>query len=336
MRPPRIAIASTLTSKRLRPTVALFGAAFVVLVVLVALGAAYLLRDPTPHFMQRRSSLARVVEGAATLDDGYRLQPVRLVAASGLTVELTLKRAVADTGRRLPLAVVLGGHHTGRDAVRLLPDTRGAVVAALSYPFAGDPRPDAATFLREIPKIRAAFLDTPPALMLALDYLRRRPDVDTTMVEAVGVSLGAPFVCIAGALDRRYTRVWAIHGSGGSYAPLEMNMRQSIPFAPLRVVAAGIAAVLINGPSLAPERWVGRIAPRPFVMVNADGDERLPRHMIGRLYARARPPKELVWLPGAHVRADVAVVSKLAEVVLARIREESNDSAGGARGRLRR
>ena len=70
----------------------------------------------------------------------------------------------------------------------------------MSYPFQGDPRPSATTFLMEIPKIRAAFLDTPPALILALDYLMSQPDVYTGHVEAVGVSLGAPFVTIAGAL----------------------------------------------------------------------------------------------------------------------------------------
>lgn len=115
------------------------------------------------------------------------------------------------------------------------------MVAAVSYPFTGDPWPDAATFLREIPRIRGAFLDTPPAIMLALDYLLRRPDVDRARVETVGASLGAPFVCIAGALDPRITRVWALHGSGGSYAPLEANMRRTIHLAPVRVLAGALA-----------------------------------------------------------------------------------------------
>lgn len=312
-----------MTSREPRRRVAWLAAAAALLTAAAALASAYLLRDPEPYFQRRRSALASVVEGPVTTDGAYRLQPVRLVASSGLAVDLTLKWAAADSGRRLPLAVVLGGHHTGRDAVRLLEDSRGALVAALSYPFAGDPRPDAATFLREIPSIRTAFLDTPPALMLALDYLRRRPDVDTTRVEAIGVSLGAPFVCIAGALDRRFTRVWALHGSGGSYGPLEMNMRRTIRFAPARVVAAAIANVIIAGPRLDPEQWVGRIAPRPFMMVNAAGDERLPKRDVEALYASARAPKELIWLPGAHVHADTAVVRRLAEVVLARLRAES-------------
>jgi dienelactone hydrolase len=240
---------------------------------------------------------------------------------SGLALDLVVRRAIADSGRTLPLAVVLGGHYKGREAARMLGDTRGVVAAALSYPFTGDPRPDAATFLREIPKIRAAFLDTPPAIMLALDYLRRLPDVDTAHVEAIGVSLGAPFVCIAGALDQRFTRVWSMHGSGGSYMPLEANMRRSIRFTPVRVLAAGISNVIIDGPKLDPVRWVAQIAPRPFMMVNAEDDERLPRAAVDELYAAAREPKEMIWMSGIHVHGDSATIRRLVEIVMSRVRE---------------
>jgi len=291
------------------------------LTVLTAMGAgaAYLLRDPEAYFLARRSALVRAVTGTPYLDRGYELQQVRLTATSGLSVELTLRRAPGDTGR-LPLVVILGGHHTGRDAVRLLDDTRGTLVAAMSYPFTGDPRPDAATFLREIPAIRAAFLDTPPAIMLSLDYLLGRTDVDRRRVEAVGVSLGAPFVTIAGALDQRLTRVWVLHGSGGSFAPLEMNMRRTIRFAPVRYLAAALANLIIDGPRLAAEHWVPRIAPRPFVMVSAEGDERLPRASVEALYRSAREPKELIWMPGRHIHADTSTVRQLAAIVLARTR----------------
>ena len=164
-------------------------------VVSIAAEVAFLLRDPLPHFFARRSTLKEATAAPPTMDRGYELQQVRLTGASGLSVELTVRRTPADT-RRLPLVLILGGHYKGRDAVKLLGDTRGTLVAVMSYPFAGDPRPDAWTFLREIPAIRTAFLDTPPALMLSLDYLLGRADVERTSVEAVGVSLGAPFVCI--------------------------------------------------------------------------------------------------------------------------------------------
>lgn len=284
-------------------------------------GAMYLVRDPMPHFLQRHSSIARAVDGPVSIENGFQLTPVHLVATSGLTVDFVIRRAESDKGRTLPLAVILGGPYTGRQAARLVGDTRGVVVAALSYPFAGDPRPDAATFLREIPQIRAAFLDTPPAMLLALDYLMHVPGIDTSRVEAVGVSLGAPFVCVAGAMDARFTRVWAIHGSGGSYGPLEMNMRRTIRFAPARVVAAALANVIIAGPRLDPEKWVARIAPRPFVMVNAAGDDRLPRADVEALYRSAREPKELVWMTGGHVHGDSATIHRLVDIVMQRVRQ---------------
>ena len=203
----------------------------------------------------------------------------------------------------------------------MLGDTRGVLVAAVSYPFDGDVRPAATTFLREIPKIRGAFLDTPPALMLTLDYLLRLPGVDTTRVEGIGVSLGAPFAVVAGALDPRFTRVWAIHGSGGSYAPLEMNMRRTIHFAPVRIAAAAIADVIIAGPRLDPSRWVDRIAPRTFMMVNATADERMPHAQVEELFLSARAPKEQIQMSGGHVHGDSATITRLVHIVMSRVRE---------------
>jgi dienelactone hydrolase len=288
--------------------------------VLVAT-VVYLLRDPLPRFMARRSTLASVREQPPIVDGRSELRSARLVAASGLTVDVTIRRQVSDSGQRLPLVIILGGHLTGADAARIVGETPGMVVAAMSYPFQGDPRPSAAKFLREIPKIRAAFLDTPPALMLTLDYLLGRPEVDANHVEAVGVSLGAPFVTIAGALDSRIDRVWALHGSGGSYVPLEANMRRTIASAPLRAIGASIANVIIAGPRLAPEQWVSRISPRPFVMVNAENDERLPRSAVDALFLAASHPKEQVWMSGAHVHGDAPTIRRLVEIVVTRVRE---------------
>jgi fermentation-respiration switch protein FrsA (DUF1100 family) len=287
-----------------------------------ALTAAYLLRDPLPYFLERRSTLRAVVPLSDSTDGDYESESYRLVARSGLAVDITVRSPARNATQRLPLVVVLGGHYTGRDAVRLLGDIPGVVVAAMSYPFTGDPRPSAATFLREIPKIREAFLDTPPAAMLALDYLLSRPDVDRTRVEGVGVSLGAPFICVAGALDSRFTRVWALHGSGGSYTLLESNMRRTIHSRALRVPAAVIANTIISGPRLDPVRWVSRISPRPFMMVNALDDERLPRSGVDALYAAARQPKEIVWMSGTHIHADSVTVRRLVGIVLDRMRRD--------------
>ena len=279
----------------------------------------YLLRDPRPHFEERRSSLASVEESEPITEGNSSFQDVTLTATSGLQVRINVRRQLADSGLALPGVVILGGHVTGLTSARLVGETPGIAVIGMSYPFTGNPKPGTATFLREIPKIRAAFLDTPPALMLVMDYLYRRNDIDTTRVEAVGVSLGAPFVTIAGALDSRYTRIWALHGSGGSYAPLEASMRRTIKFAPLRHLAATIANVLISGPRLAPEKWAAQISPRPFVMVNASDDERLPRESVEALYAGAAEPKEIIWMSGRHIHADAETIGRLVRIVMERV-----------------
>ena len=302
------------------------GRAFrIALALLLACGASstaavlILLRDPLPRMMERRSSLLSIDTGATTLANGYELTPVRLTARSGLAVQLLVRRPSGIAPQRYPVAVILGGHHTGQRSVKLVGETPGIMIVGLSYPFVGNPRPDALTFLTDIPAIRAAFLDTPPAIMLAIDYILTRPDVDSSQVEAVGVSLGAPFATIAGALDDRISRVWALHGSGGSYRPLEASMRRSIPFTPLRAVAASAATVIIAGPRLDPVRWAPRIAPRPFVMVSALEDERMPPENVKALYESALPPKELIDMPGGHVRADSATVSRLVGIVVERM-----------------
>lgn len=279
----------------------------------------YLLRDPRPRFEERRSSLASVEESEPIVEGNSSFQDVTLTATSGLQVRINVRRQLADSGRALPGVVILGGHVTGLTSARLVGETPGIAVVGMSYPFTGNPKPGTATFLREIPKIRAAFLDTPPALMLVMDYLYSRSDIDTTRVEAVGVSLGAPFVTIAGALDPRYTRIWALHGSGGSYAPLEASMRRTISFAPLRYLAATIANVLISGPRLAPEKWAAQISPRPFVMVNASDDERLPRESVEALYAGAAEPKEIIWMSGRHIHADAETIGRLVRIVMERV-----------------
>lgn len=279
----------------------------------------YLLRDPRARFVERRSTLASVVESEPVIDGASSFQDVTLTATSGLQVRLNIRRQIADSGRVLPGVVILGGHVTGAAAARLVGEAPGVAVAAMSYPFTGNPKPGTATFLREIPRIRGAFLDTPPALMLVMDYLYRRSDVDSSRIEAVGVSLGAPFVTIAGALDPRFTRIWALHGSGGSYAPLEASMRRTIGFAPLRAVAATIANVLISGPRLAPEKWAAGISPRPFVMVNATDDERLPRESVEALYEGAAEPKEIIWMSGRHIHADAETIQRLVGIVMARV-----------------
>jgi hypothetical protein len=281
--------------------------------------AAWLLRDPTPHFLERRSRLAVVRVDTLDRDSAYTNERVRLEARNGLRVDLMVRSPRGDSAGGRPLFVILGGYETGQRAAALFEDTHGMVIAALSYPYDGPVRLKGLAVVEHVPAIRRALLDTPPATMLALDYLLSRTDVDTTRVELLGASFGTSFGCIVGALDTRVTRVWSLHGAGMPYTLISHNLRKSVPFAPARVVVAGLANLLASGPRLAPERWAGRIAPRPFVMINAAEDERMPREAVMALYESAGEPKELVWLPGVHVQSNRKdVLQSLVNTVLER------------------
>jgi len=63
-------------------------------------------------------------------------------------------------------------------------------------------------------------------------------------------------------------------------------------------------ALIAPGTRLAPERWVGRVAPRPVVMLSARGDERIPRSSTDAPWAATGEPREQVWLSGRHVQGD--------------------------------
>jgi hypothetical protein len=284
----------------------------------------WLLRDQTRHFETRRSQLGAIVADTAIDPGGDRIEMVRLTASSGLVVELAVRHPVgaapnaSDNGKR-PLVVLLGGHRTGRNAVKLVGDTRGVIVAALSYPFAGNHRAKGLDVLKQVPLIRGAVLDTPPAIMLALDYLLALRDVDPSRIELVGVSLGAPFAAIVGALDERVSRVWVVHGSGGVYVPLEHNLRRPLGGRAASIPVAGLATIALSGSQLGAERWAPRIAPRAFVMINARDDERVPRAAIDQLFESAGEPKEMIWTTGGHVRSEAEAVRPLVELVLGRI-----------------
>jgi len=248
-------------------------------------------------------------------------QVVRLTSATGLRVTLAIRRpapAPGDHARR-QLFLVLGGQERGRGASRLIGDTRGTVFAAMDYPFDGDPKAKGLALVAQLPAIRRAFYDVPPAVALALDHLLARPDVDPERVELVGASFGAPFATIAAARDTRVTRLWLAHGGGKPWAMIDTGLVHEIPWWPARLPVSGLATLLASGPVFAPERWIGRVAPRPVIMLNALDDERIPRRSVDALWAAGREPKEQVWLRGRHMQGDrPEVLRALVDSVMAR------------------
>ena len=275
------------------------------LLVVAAITAAWLLRDPEPYFLERRSTLVAVDSTAPEIDGDALVTDYSLLARSELRVDLSVRTPLPDSVTiRRPLYIILGGQRRGKGAGALIGDTRGNIFASLEYPFDGNQDAKGLALVMEIPAIRRALFDTPPAVMLALDHLLTRPDVDHTRVELVGASFGAPFGTIAAAIDPRVTRLWLAHGGGEPYQLINRGLEREIKFAPLRAIVAGVATMVASGPRMAPEQWIGRVAPRPVVMLNAEDDERIPRRSVEALWLKAREPKQQIWLPGLHMQGN--------------------------------
>jgi hypothetical protein len=280
----------------------------------------WLARDPVPYFMARRDTTWRPEVTAPPAVDDHVTERVRLHAANGLRVDMQLRRPVDSTSApvRRPVFLILGGYATGDRAAQLIPDTRGNIVVALAYPYDGNVRVKGLAVVPVVPALRRAILDTPPAVMLAIDYVLSRPDVDSNRVELVGASFGTPFGTVVGALDPRVTRVWSVHGAAWPYRQIELNLRRRMG-TPVRQGVAALATLFASGWQLDPARWAPRIAPRPFIMINARDDERMPRDGVDALYAAAQSPKEQIWLDGPHVQGNRReVLAGLVDAVLLR------------------
>lgn len=278
--------------------------------------------DRRDHLIERVGTVAGVARTDVATDGDYRGEAVRLTSTSGLAVDLRLLRPDPEEGVRRPAAIVLGGHRTGRDAVELVGDPRGVIVAALDYPLEGESRiKGLVPILRALPRIRRALLDTGPAVALAAQWLAEQPDVDPSRIELVGVSLGGVFAPVAAGLEPRIARLWLVHGAATDHREwLDHALREKVAARPLRRATSGLAYLLARGPALRPLDWLAELPPRELVVVAGRADEKLPPAMVRELIERAPGTVRASWTDGGHVDPDEPeIVRELIHTVLSAI-----------------
>ena len=278
--------------------------AFALLLALLGAGAflAYLLAvaAPEPDYQDRRGRLASAEVLASYPFENSRIEELRLTSSSGVRFEIALRIPDEPLPGR-PLVLLLAGNETGRKAATLIRKPGGVAVAALSYPFAEIPYRDWLPLLAALPDIQRGILDTPAAVLLALDYLLARPDLAPEQVELAGVSFGAYLAAVPATLDARVDRLWLIHGSGEPAEVIEYGLEGRLPTPWLRRAVGGYLARIAGAEHLSPERWVSRYAPRPLVVINADADESIPARAIAALHDAVPGGTEILWTPGDHV-----------------------------------
>jgi len=302
-----------------------------VAVGLLAVGLAIVLvpvaRDPSPGFIERKGELLAVHETARWIDGPDDLTELTLISTTGLVVDITARVPREPTTPR-PAMVLLAGQGTGRDAVRYIHDSRGVVAVSVSYPYRGDKKAGKLALILDTPRIQRSLLDTIPAIMLVADWLIRQPYVDPRRIELAGGSMGAFLVSVPGALDTRFRRVWLVHGGGKPADVLERGLEQHIRSALLRKWTARLLAAAAASHHLAPEKWVGKISPRPVIVISAVDDETIPRECVDTLHRALGQPSEVVWMETGHVMPGrEAIIEQLLDLTLRRIKEDEPATA---------
>ncbi len=269
------------------------------LILLLAAWALWLYeRDYGAYFRERHGSLASARVEPGRGDSLTQESWLTLANGEGFTVECGLLAPRAETGRKFPAFVLMGGKATGKHAVDYALGISGVIIAAPDYPFQARDSYTVPQFIADIPGIRAGLLDMVPVVMLTLDYLQSRSDVDSSRLILLGYSFGAPIVPVVMACDRRPDAAVMVYGGGEMCSLIGHHVaRYEGPF--IGRIAGVLSAWLLH--PLEPLRYVDRISPVPVVMINGTDDEQVPRRNAELLFEKAREPKKILWLESRHV-----------------------------------
>jgi predicted esterase len=268
----------------------------ILLLAVYITGEIYRSIDYRKRFLERRGRLVETGEYFVGENEGHRLFEITLESSTGIRTEGFLK-APAEEGGLRPAFLILGGLRTGRKTVEYVHNTRGIVLLALDYPYEGKTsRMSTWEFIRLVPRIRRAVLDTTPAVMTAVDYLLERDDVDPGRIIVIGGSLGTFFVPAHAAIDDRPAAAVMIYGAGDIQSIL--GARHEIPRWLARP-AGWLGAVLIS--PIEPLKYVGNISPRPLLMISGTQDPRIPERCSRLLHDAASEPKTVKWIDAGHV-----------------------------------
>jgi pimeloyl-ACP methyl ester carboxylesterase len=213
------------------------------------------------------------------------LQPVEFLAGDGAKIRGWYIRSRNGSG-------VILCHGSGSNRTFMLPHARalarrGLGVLMIDWPGQGES--DGVMRMGEPER---------QALHAAIDFMSERGDVEQHRIGALGFSLGSYTVAQVSALDERVASV-VLEGAFGdaeehTKAEFAFKGRLSSWAAALADRHSGFANDILR-----PIDLVGRIAPRPLLVVAGDHDRDVPLELSRRLVLAAGPPKMLWIIRGA-------------------------------------
>ncbi len=269
--------------------------------------------DYTARLLAERSAIVKIEERTVSDSGGRRVVAFKLLDRSGRVTTGELRLPAGARGP-MPALLILAGHDTGSKAAGLIHVQEPAVICAMDYPSYPRWKVGVLRAPRVLSQLDSRAMSSVGMSFAVLDYLCSRPEVDTSRVVVLGASFGVPFAVIAAALDSRPKGLVLLYGAGDLERIIDWNLRGDIRSGILRWLASRILGALTS--PFEPSAYIGRVSPRPLLMVNGRNDEKMPPPCVELLYRRAGEPKEIVWIGSSHVEpSETGLIDSLTAIV---------------------
>ncbi|RKY89999.1 hypothetical protein DRQ09_00025 [candidate division KSB1 bacterium] len=274
----------------------------VIITVAIIIIIEYIKKDYIEIFRKSKGSIVDVKEKLILVDDTATLSELYLKDDKNREYQYYIRKPLVNSNEVIPGLILLGGMVTGKDVIKLVAEIKEidrVILASMEYPYRGKKKfKNGLELLIHYPEIKAALFNTIPGIMYIIDYLYRDSKLDREKLYLVGASFGAFFTIIAGAVDERIRAVISCYGGGniGYLMSYNLNYKPEI----INKLLGGFGALLIA--PFEPLKYVNKISPRPFLMINGKSDEQIPLKSVMELYEKAGEPKEIIWLETKHLR----------------------------------
>jgi dienelactone hydrolase len=244
-------------------------------------------------FFQYSRDLPLQIEALGTSEhDGVTWERLRYVSTPGEHVYARLHQPGHAEGRTRAVIVIHGGVPRGKDSpwthqVSTLLARAGWTVLAIDMKYFGERATDLIRAFTEDEKHEQLY--NQPSTYLgwvaqnvkdigrSLDFLVSERNVNPSRVALVGFSRGAQVSFIVGAVDQRFAAVAAIYG--GHFDAKETG----------------------HLPAACPANYIGRISPRPLLMLNGRNDaDYISATSVEPLQRLAREPATIRWTDTTH------------------------------------
>jgi dienelactone hydrolase len=230
---------------------------------------------------------------AVNESEGIRNEHLSFQSTPGEQIFANLYSAAGTNFNMVPALIFLhGGVAQGKDAPHYINQAEmcvraGWAMLAIDMKYFGERSTDLLTTFTEKEKHDKLY-NNPPLFLdwviqtvkdvqRSFDFLVDQVGIDSKRIGLVGFSRGAVVGAIAGGIEHRLAATALLYG--GHFDALETG----------------------HLPAACPANYIGRISPRPLLMVNATLDtDFIKETSVLPLYSLAKSPKKIVWIEGGH------------------------------------